>query len=627
VGTNSRQLLRLFSLLAYQAARALSDQFTRVLILLELGGLHRVGGRILRGRDVESLLAAVLGLAALVLAPVAGALANSLPKRRVLMGTSALCAVALLALGMGLQSWLVCWALVAVALAVDAPTRFALLPAAAQDEREPLPRLNAWMVVLWALAFLLFTPPTRAFPTLSEVVVDHQESWVVLALVALNLVALRFAGRLDFSSDTRRPGPLTQALWNSFGDAHRIVRDREACFCLLLGSVARAAVPFLPQQLLFGLGPVAWAQESPTAALGNAQVGLWSGLVIGALLGGIQGHPRRSLGLIPLVLAGLLLWLAIGQAGGVPLMAFCGTVGALLGVLLVALQAGYQERLPGDARGSGMALSFALDALFWVLLYSFLTGAVAALAWPLWLAAVGLVLCAGCFFFREMLEQLFEPPVCLMYRIRARGPGKDIVPHHGPLLVVANHSTYADPFLLAKVLPRRLIPMMTSVFYDLPVIRWLMRLVVHTIRVQVGKFRREAPELKEAVAALDRGECVVIFPEGSLRRKEQPMLRMFGQGVWHILNERPKTPVVVCWVEGGWGSFLSYFNGKPGKNKRVDFRRPIDVVIDAPAPLKPAVLKEHRATRTHLMERSLKLRGELGLPATQEAPVEAEEGA
>jgi 1-acyl-sn-glycerol-3-phosphate acyltransferase len=167
--------------------------------------------------------------------------------------------------------------------------------------------------------------------------------------------------------------------------------------------------------------------------------------------------------------------------------------------------------------------------------------------------------------------------------------------------------------------------MMTSVFYDLPVIRWLMRHVVHTIRVQVGRFRREAPELKEAVAALDRGECVVIFPEGSLRKKEQPILRMFGQGVWHILEERPKTPVVVCWVEGGWGSFLSYFNGKPGKNKRVDFRRPIEVVIDEPAPLKPAVLKEHRATRAHLMERCLKLRGELGLPTTQEAPGEAED--
>jgi 1-acyl-sn-glycerol-3-phosphate acyltransferase len=625
VGTNSRQLLRLFSLVGYQAARALSDQFTRVLILLELGGLHRAGGSIWRGRDVEPLLAAVLGLAALVLAPVAGALADSLPKRRVLMGTSGLCAVSLLALGLGLQSWLVCWALVAMALAVDAPTRFALLPAAARDEREPLPRLNAWMLVFFALAFLAFAPPTGALPALSAVVIKHQETWVVLALVALNLVSLRFAGRLDFPSDTRRAGPPSQALWNFFGDARRIVRDREACFCLLLGSVARATLLFLPQQLLFGLGPTAWAQESATAALGNAQVGLWSGLVIGALLGGIQGHPRRSLGLIPLVLAGLLLWLLVVLTGGVPLLVFCGTVGALLGVLLVALQAGYQESLPGDARGSGMALSFALDALFWVLLYTFLNGADAALAWPFWLAAAGLVLFAGWFFFREMLEQFFELPVWFMYRIRARGPGKDIVPHHGPLLVVANHSTYADPFFLAKVLPRRLIPMMTSVFYDLPVIRWLMRHVVHTIRVQVGKFRREAPELKEAVAALDRGECVVIFPEGSLRRKEQPILRMFGQGVWHILNERPKTPVVVCWVEGGWGSFLSYFNGKPGKNKRVDFRRLIDVVIDVPAPLKPAVLKEHRATRTHLMERCLKLRGELGLPTTQEAPGEAEE--
>jgi 1-acyl-sn-glycerol-3-phosphate acyltransferase len=310
-------------------------------------------------------------------------------------------------------------------------------------------------------------------------------------------------------------------------------------------------------------------------------------------------------------------------------MIFCGAVGALLGVLLVALQAGYQEALPADARGNGMALSFALDALFWVMMFSFLSGAGAALAesgsWPFWAAADGLVLFAGWFFFREMLEQLFEFPVWFLYRIRAHGPGKDDVPRRGPLLVVANHSTYTDPFLLAKVLPRRLVPMMTSLFYDLPVIRWLMRRVVHAIRVPIGKFRREAPELKEAIAALDRGECVVIFPEGSLRRKEQPLLRMFGQGVWHVLHERPQTPVVVCWVEGGWGSFFSYFNGKPGKNKKIDRRRPIDIVVDEPAPLAPAVLKEHRTTRTHLMERCLKLRGVLGLPTTQEAPAEAED--
>jgi 1-acyl-sn-glycerol-3-phosphate acyltransferase len=329
-----------------------------------------------------------------------------------------------------------------------------------------------------------------------------------------------------------------------------------------------------------------------------------------------------------LVLLGLWIAFLVGGLSGIGLP-FCGVVGVLLGLLLVPLEAGYQEAVPANARGNGMALSFALEALLAVVAGALLQeGARLGMSGALWFLVALLAiftLIAWRAFFRDMLEQLFELPLWFLYRIRTHGPGRDKVPHHGPVLVVANHSTYTDPFFLAKMLPRRLTPMMTSVFYDLPVIRWLMRHVAHAIRVQVGKFRREAPELQEAVAALDRGECVVIFPEGSLRRPDSPLLRMFGQGVWHILHERPKTPVVVCWIEGGWGSFFSYFNGKPGKNKRVDFRRPIDIIIDEPALLNPMVLKEHRSTRTYLMERCLKLRGVLGLPTTQEAPDEVEE--
>ena len=61
----------------------------------------------------------------------------------------------------------------------------------------------------------------------------------------------------------------------------------------------------------------------------------------------------------------------------------------------------------------------------------------------------------------------------------------------GPLLVVANHAAWLDTLWLAKVLPRRLTPMMTSVFYDLPGMRFLMRHVAGAIRVQASTFRRE----------------------------------------------------------------------------------------------------------------------------------------
>ena len=83
--------------------------------------------------------------------------------------------------------------------------------------------------------------------------------------------------------------------------------------------------------------------------------------------------------------------------------------------------------------------------------------------------------------------------------------------------IIANHACWLDPLFLAKVLPRPITPMMTGRFYDLPVIRRLM-VAFGVIRVPEKAIRRTRRRSEEAVAALDRGECVVIFPEGYLRR-------------------------------------------------------------------------------------------------------------
>src|SRR6185437_1618797 len=192
----------------------------------------------------------------------------------------------------------------------------------------------------------------------------------------------------------------------------------------------------------------------------------------------------------------------------------------------------------------------------------------------------------------QAAEQLLEILLTLMYRVRVLGPGRDVIPRGGPLLIVANHSAYLDPFWLCKIVPRKVTPMMTSVFYDLPFIRWSMAHIVEAIRVPDVGFRREAPELRDAVAVLRRGDCVLIFPEAQLRRREEQPLRMFGQGVWRILQELPETPVLLCWIEGGWGSFTSYFHGPPLRGKGLDWRRHIDIAVDAPQVLDPGILAD-----------------------------------
>jgi 1-acyl-sn-glycerol-3-phosphate acyltransferase len=350
---------------------------------------------------------------------------------------------------------------------------------------------------------------------------------------------------------------------------------------------------------------------------------------------GLQTHPRRSRGWAAPGATGLaagLAWAAAasGQPWPWALGLLLGLSAAATGVALRALHPAVGAVEP--SRWEPAALSFrdiAATALLLFLLEGARDGRFGPPDVVLLNAAAACALLAAAawvLLLPQTLELLAEFLLRLMYRVRTRGPGAGRLPRSGPLLIVANHASYADPFWLGLIVPRKVTPMMTSRFFDLPVVRWLMRRLVGAIRVPAVGFRREAPELRDAGAVLRRGACLLIFPEGSLRRDEERPLRPFGQGVWHVLNERPETLVAVCWIEGGWGSFASYKGGKPCRNKRPDCRRPIDVAVAEPRPLDPAVLADHRATREHLRRACAECRAWLGLPPLQEADARDESG-
>jgi 1-acyl-sn-glycerol-3-phosphate acyltransferase len=377
---------------------------------------------------------------------------------------------------------------------------------------------------------------------------------------------------------------------------------RDAC-----ADPARGVSLAILQALVVGAAAVLIPGAAP-GLLGWALVGL--ALALLALF--LQQHPFRRLGLVPFgatFLAVGLLWATVA-GGATPFSA-----------LLLALAAGLVElplliglwasdgSLPRKAlvftaalavsAGVGWGCVQPVDP-FWPMIGLTVAAFLgAAAAWPLWL--------------RPVVEMGLDTVAWPMYRVRGHGPGVAAFPRRGGVLVVANHTTYADPVFLGKVLPRPIRALMTSFFFDRPVMRWFMVHVFRAIRVQQTVVRREAPELAEAVAALRAGEVVVVFPEGRLRRTAEPLLGAFGQGVWRVLKEVPQVPVVVLWVEGGWGSYLSYFNGPPTKNKRLDRRRPIDLAVAAPTTLPPEVLADHRSTRAFFRRAVLECRRLLGL--------------
>lgn len=345
----------------------------------------------------------------------------------------------------------------------------------------------------------------------------------------------------------------------------------------------------------------------------------------------------RGLGVIPVAATGIFLVLGPPLAFGWPLRLWIGWLpfwlfGVGLGSAFVysQLRFRYSRSHPTGKRFRAQILhdSIPFSAFTIGTVLGFLALSVYKLTSPAplpdhlflvvrwYLFVITAALCVWCWLrlFRPFFELCCEFVFTVLYAIRVKGPGVERVPPFGPVLVIANHASWFDPLFLAKFIPRPVTPMMTESFYKVWFIRPILQHVFRVIVVAEKAHRREAPELREAIEALGRGECVVLFPEGFLRRKEDVELRRFAQGVWHILTARPETPVVACWIEGSWGSKFSWRGGPPGaKAKRTDFRRRIQVGVSGPEVVPSEVLADQMATRIHLMNRVSGARRHVGL--------------
>jgi 1-acyl-sn-glycerol-3-phosphate acyltransferase len=545
----------------------------------------------------SALAAVALYLApSIVLAPFAAVLLNAFDNRRVQMVCTGLAALITGFLAkMGRSDASMALLPIAVIATFDRAARDTRLLSLARTKQISLSRLHGW------IATMVFAGLASALVTATPVIDTHTVfamSWPLAMAAVSNALALLAAWRSEPWSPLSGSGSR-----NAFVDARRIAQQSTALRALLGSMIIRGLV--LAFIAVLGL---ARGERVNVITMGLL---IFGGTAVGAFLAGIQDHPRRSLGLIPLAVTGLCIAMAVS----VWLPTACLAIGVMAGVLHVALVSAYQSSLPEGTEATATTILETVGAVscfggiaLAILFHQEAWMSVTSQLWSMITLTATTAVIAWWYLLREVIEQVTEWVLWPIYRIRAVGPGVHSFPSHGPALIVANHSAYLDPLWLGKVVPRRLVPMMTSAFYDLPFMRWLMNRIVRAVRVPTASFRREAPELQEAVATLDRGDCLVIFPEAMLRRREDQPLRPFGQGVWHILRERPATPVIPCWIEGGWGSYFSYFNGPPTKNKRWDCWRAIVVGMSEPKVIDAALLADQRATRRYLQESVLHAR-------------------
>ncbi len=183
----------------------------------------------------------------------------------------------------------------------------------------------------------------------------------------------------------------------------------------------------------------------------------------------------------------------------------------------------------------------------------------------------------------------------VLFRIEHHG--MENIPREGPLLIVANHTTYFDPFWVSVRIYRAVRYMAWDKIFKFPlagaVFRWLGAFPVSLENPETGAF-------KTCLRVLRRNEALVIFPEGG--RSPDGSLLPFKEGAAHLALKTGATVLPVV-IHGGmrvWGP--SMLLPRPRKVS-VEYLPPIPPAQHVPT---VAQLTEqmHEAIRSHLARTS-----------------------
>jgi len=135
-----------------------------------------------------------------------------------------------------------------------------------------------------------------------------------------------------------------------------------------------------------------------------------------------------------------------------------------------------------------------------------------------------------------------------IYRLRVEG--LQHVPPSGPLILVANHCSFFDGFILAASLPRRTYQHMFYMgfewFFRHPVLAWWGR-GVRVIPVDMDTLLMRA--LQASAVVLRQGKILCVFPEGE--RSVDGRVRPFRKGVG-ILAKELKVPILPAYIAGSF---------------------------------------------------------------------------
>jgi 1-acyl-sn-glycerol-3-phosphate acyltransferase len=118
------------------------------------------------------------------------------------------------------------------------------------------------------------------------------------------------------------------------------------------------------------------------------------------------------------------------------------------------------------------------------------------------------------------------------------------LPRRGPVLLVSNHTSPADPLLLQCATRRLISFLMAREYFSIPFLGWVFQL---SKTIPVNRTGRDIAAFKAAIRALEEGRVIGVFPEGGINldpntlREGKPGAAMFAL--------MTRVPVIPAFIE------------------------------------------------------------------------------